>query len=116
MENWVNIIVSILSGLCVCIPLVYKLITTVSKCVREKNWNDLLNLVMKFMSEAETMFQTGEERKNYVLMAVKASASTINYDIDMDVVSEMIDNLCALSKKVNAPKEDVVEENVKAEG
>lgn len=106
MENWVNIIVSILSGLCVCIPLVYKLVTTVTKCVREKNWEDLLGLVMKFMSEAETMFQTGEERKNYVLMAVKASANTINYDIDMDVVSEMIDNLCALSKQVNAPKKE----------
>ena len=38
-------------------------------------------------------------------MAVKASADTVNYDIDMDVVSKMIDDLCAMSKVVNAPKE-----------
>lgn len=116
MENWVNIVVSILSGLCVCVPLVVKLVSVVEQCVREKNWNELLNMVMTFMTEAESMFQTGEERKSYVLIAVKASADSINYDIDMDVVSDMIDNLCALSKQVNAPKEEIVEENIKAEG
>ena len=42
---------------------------------------------------------------------VQASANLVNYDIDMEVVSEMIDSLCAMSKKVNAPvEEQVVEE------
>ena len=35
---------------------------------------------------------------------------TINYDINMDVVSNMVDALCAMSKKVNAPKEEIIEE------
>jgi hypothetical protein len=35
------------------------------------------------------------------MMAIKASADTIDYDIDMAVVSKLIDDLCALSKEVN---------------
>ncbi len=113
MENWVNIVVSILSGLCVCVPLVVKLVSVVEQCVREKNWNELVSLIIQFMNEAESLFSSGEERKNYVMIAIKASADTIDYDIDMDIVSNMIDDLCAMSKIVNAPKE--VEE-AKAEG
>lgn len=105
-SNIMNCIISILSGLCVCIPLVYKLVITIRQAVREKNWQSLLELVTNLMKEAETKFATGAERKDYVLMAVKASADTVNYDIDMDVVSKMIDDLCAMSKIVNAPKEE----------
>ena len=105
MENWVNLIVSVLSGLVVVIPLVYKLIEFVQKATKEKNWVELFKLVSNFMTEAELKFSTGAERKDYVIMAVKASADTVNYDIDMDVVSKMIDDLCAISKVVNAPKE-----------
>ena len=105
MENWVNLIVSVLSGLVVIIPLIYKLIEFVQKATREKNWADLLRLVTNLMTEAEAKFATGAERKDYVLLAVKASADTVNYDIDMDVVSKMIDDLCEMSKVVNAPKE-----------
>lgn len=104
--DWLDIILSILSGLAVTIPLVVKLISVVKEAVQEKNWTALVNLVTKFMQEAEPLFQTGEERKNYVMIAIKASADTINYQIDMDVVSKLIDDLCAMSKKVNAPKEE----------
>ena len=34
---------------------------------------------------------------------VKASADSINYPLDMDVISELIDSLCAMAKTVNAP-------------
>lgn len=107
IENIISLIVSALSGLCVCIPLVYKLVITVQQYIREKNWTNLLALIMKYMAEAEHMFQEGQERKNYVIMAIQASASTLNYDIDMTVVSQMIDDLCSLSKIVNAPNEEI---------
>jgi hypothetical protein len=55
------------------------------------------------------MFKTGEERKQYVLLAIKASADTIDYEIDMDQVSKLIDELVAMSKVVNAPSEEVKE-------
>ena len=43
-------------------------------------------------------------------MIVKASADTINYDIDLEKVSELIDSLCAMTKIVNAPKTEEVSE------
>ena len=107
--DWVNVIVSILSGLAVVIPLAVELVKWVKKAVQEKNWSKLITLVMTFMAEAEKMFSTGEERKNYVLMAIKASADTINYTIDMEQVSKLIDELAAMSKIVNAPVEEVKE-------
>ena len=36
---------------------------------------------------------------------VKASADTVDYDIDMEVISKLIDDLCKMSKTVNAPDE-----------
>ena len=102
--DWVQVVVSILSGLAVAIPLVVKLIEYVTKAVKEKNWKALLDLVTSLMQDAEFKFSTGEERKSYVMLAVKASADTINYDIDMDVVSKLIDDMCSMSKIVNAPK------------
>lgn len=104
--DWLNIVVSILSGLAVAIPLVVELVKWIQKAVQEKNWQTLLELVTTFMKEAESKFATGTERKDYVMLAIKASADTINYKIDMDIVSKLIDDLCAMSKVVNAPNEE----------
>lgn len=108
--DWVNMIVSILSSLAIVIPLVYELVVWIKKAIQEKNWSKLITLIMTFMAEAEKMFSTGEERKSYVLMAIKASADTINYPIDMEQVSKLIDELAAMSKIVNAPVEKAEEE------
>lgn len=107
--QWYEIIISVLSGLIAVIPLVVKLVEYVKKATKEKNWNDLLKLVTNLMEQAEVKFSNGDERKEWVLMMVKASADTINYDIDLNQVAGMIDSLCAMTKVVNAPK---VEEEV----
>ena len=98
--EWYEILISVLTGLAATIPLVIKLIEWVQKAVQEKNWNELLKLVMNLMEQAEAKFDNGDERREWGLMMVKASADTINYEI---VVAQMIDSLCELSKKVNAP-------------
>lgn len=103
--EWYEILTSILTGLAVTIPLVVKLVEYVQKAIKEKNWNNLLTLVMKLMAEAESKFDNGADRKQWVLGMVEASADTINYDIDLEEVGKLIDSLCAMSKKVNAPKE-----------
>lgn len=115
--NWYEVIISILSGLAVAIPLVIKLVEYVQKAIKEKNWKDLLELVTNLMKEAEGKFDNGSDRREWVLTCVKATADTINYDIDMDVVGKLIDDLCAMSKIVNAPKEEnkEVEPEVEAE-
>ena len=110
--DWYEVIISILSGIAVAIPLVIKLVEYVRKAIKEKNWKDLLELVTNLMKEAEGKFDNSTDRKEWCLMMVKASADTINYDIDLEQVSNLIDNLCAMSRVVNAPK-DV--EEIKAE-
>ena len=102
--EWFEIIISILSGLAATIPLAIQLVKWIGKAIEEKNWNQLVTLVMNLMAEAETKFDNGADRKTWVLSAVEASAKTINYPIDIEAVSKLIDDLCALSKQVNAPK------------
>ena len=102
--EWMNFVLSILSGLIVAIPLVVKLVETVQKYVKEKNWSPLMDLVLDYMSEAEELFENGAERKEYVLAMVEASAAFANCNVDIEVIGKMIDEICAASKKINAAK------------
>ena len=102
--EWYEVLISILTGLSVTIPLVVKLVEYVKKAVQERNWGKLVALVMRLMQEAEEEFDNGTERKTWVMGMIEASADLIDYDIDMNQVSELIDDMCALSKVVNAPK------------
>ena len=99
--EWMKYVVAILTGLATAIPLVIKLVEYVQKAVKEKNWNKLLDLVMSLMEEAEKKFEDGATRKEWVMAMVKSSADSINYDIDMEAVSELIESLCEMSKIVN---------------
>ena len=96
---------SVLAGLATAIPLAIKLVEYVQKAVKEKNWGKILEMVMKYMATAEEKFDNGADRKEWVLAMVKASADTVDYDIDMEVISKLIDDLCKMSKTVNAPDE-----------
>lgn len=100
-----RLLVSVLAGLATAIPLAIKLVEYVQKAVKEKNWSKMLNVVMEKMALAEDMFDNGADRKEWVLAMVKVSAETINYDVDMKAISQLIDDLCKMSKKVNAPIE-----------
>ena len=99
-------ILSIVAGLAAAIPLVIKLVQYVQKAIKEKNWGQLLDLVMSLMEEAEEKFADGATRKEWVMAMVQASAESINYDIDLAAISELIDSLCDLTKKVNAPADE----------
>lgn len=61
----------------------------------------MLKLVMNLMAEAEEKFTKGSEKKEWVLDELRAMTNTLNYDIEWDVVSDMIDKICDLSKELN---------------
>lgn len=100
-----SVLPGLITSLVAIITLTIKLIEYVKKAIKEKNWNEVLKLVMKYMEEAESKFETGADKKEWVLAMIKASADTINYDIDMDVISKLIDDLCDMSNAVNPPSE-----------
>lgn len=105
MQNfdW-NIIVSLLAGIATCIPLVIKLIKYVQSAIKEKNWAVLMKAVISYMEKAETLYTDGESRKTWVMEMIEQTAKNINYDLDDEAkqkVSDMIDSMCDLSKKIN---------------
>ena len=98
---WIQAIISVLSGIAVLVPLIIKLVEYIKKSVQEKNWNQMLKLVMNLMAKAEEMYDTGAEKKEWVLAELHAVADTLNFPIDWVVVSDMIDALCEMAKEVN---------------
>ena len=104
MEQWTDLIVAIFVGLATAIPLIIELVKYVKAAIKEKNWNVILNLVIQYMQVAEEKFESGAERKEWVLEMVKESAKTVDYDLDLTAISNLIDQLCNMSKLVNTKK------------
>ena len=104
-EQIVNLVVAVLAGLATCIPLAMKLIQYVKKATQEKNWSGLLDLVMKLMEQAEKKFADGVTRKEWVMAMVQTSAEYVQYPMNVQALSEMIDQLTNLTKNVNVKKE-----------
>ncbi len=103
VEQIVSIIVAILTGLAACIPLAAKLVTFAKQVAQEKNWGAYLGLAVKLIQQAEQKFNDGATRKEWVMAMVQASAEYINYPVDSDALSNLIDALVGMSKTVNVP-------------
>lgn len=113
--NWAQLIIAILGGIATAIPLIIKLVDVVKSSVREKNWNQLVKMTMDYMTQAEKNFESGAERKEWVMSMVKTSAATINYTLtDEDIIklSDLIDAICSASKIINneLEKQKAIEE------
>lgn len=104
-EQIVSLIVAILSGLAACIPLAIKLVQYVQKAAQEKNWAALLGLLVDLMEQAEQKFNDGATRKEWVMAMVQTSAEYINYPIDTEALSQLIDSLVDMTNVINAPEE-----------
>lgn len=102
MEKWIELIIAILSGLVATIPLAIQLVKYVKAAIQEKNWSKIMKLVLNLMTEAEKNYATGAERKQYVMSSIESIRDTLNYQVDMDQISQMIDAIVAASKTINA--------------
>ena len=101
---WIQIAISIFSGIAVAIPLIIKLVNVVKDATRSKNWNLLIKMTMDYMTEAEKNIASGAERKEWVMSMVIASAANINYpmtDDDVKKIEDLIDAICDASKILN---------------
>ena len=99
--DWLQTIIYLLPTITTLVVLVVKLVQAVQKAIKEKNWNQLVDMVMSYMVEAEEKFSDGATRKEWVMAMIRNSAELVNYDINMDEVSILIDKLSEMSKKVN---------------
>lgn len=64
-----------------------------------------MKLVMKYMTVAEQKFIEGAEKKEWVMAMIKATSDSLNFKIDYNVVSDMIDQICAASNNINVKGE-----------
>ena len=104
-EQIISVIVAVLSGLATCIPLAVKLVQYVKQATQEKNWAGLLDLFMQLIEQAEKKFADGATRKEWVMAMVQTSAEYVQYPMDVQALSDMIDQLTNLTKNVNVKKE-----------
>ena len=102
MEKYIELIIAILSGLVATIPLAIQLVKYVKAAILEKNWSKVMKLVLNLMTEAEKNYATGAERKQYVISSIESIKDTLNYQVDMEQISQMIDAIVAASKTINA--------------
>ena len=100
-----NLILRIVAAVVPMVPLVIALITFVKKSIQEKNWKQMVNLALKLIVEAEGLFVTGAEKKDYVMKLVKAAAEEINYTVDEKALSDLIDSIVSVTKSVNVEKQ-----------
>ena len=98
-------ILAALPGIAAIISLIIALVKYIHKSIQEKNWAPLIGLIMSLMEEAETKFAEGATRKEWVMAMVKTSSEYINYPVDTEVLSTMIDSLCDMTKVINAESE-----------
>lgn len=108
MSEWLASVPGVLTALAAIIPLVIQLVKTTNILVKEKRWSKLMQLATDLIAVAEEKLATGEDRKAWVMAMIKASAEDLNISYDEKVISDLIDSLVAMSKKVNvpAPQED----------
>lgn len=101
--EYFDLIIIGLPGAVAVVVLTMQLVKYVQKSIKEKNWANLVTMVMNYMAEAERLFENGSDKKAWVMGMIQESAEQINYPIDMDAVSVLIEQLCDMSKKVNPP-------------
>lgn len=104
-KDWIDLVVAILAGVATAIPLICKLVQAVRENVREKNWGMMVGVVLDLMEDAETLFESGAERKEWVVAGALSLSRLVDYDIDAEAIGDLVDRLCDMSKKVNAPPE-----------
>jgi len=91
----------ILVGLAAVIPLAIALIKYVQKATEDKNWNVIVKMVLDLMVQAEHDYATGAERKEFVMNQMKVMAASVDFEVDWDKVSDLIDALCDMAHEVN---------------
>lgn len=63
-----------------------------------------MGLLIELMEQAETMFDEGATRKEWVMAMAQTSAEYIAYPLDTAALSNLIDELVAMTKNINTPE------------
>lgn len=104
--EFVKLILSNLSGIIEIVALVIILVKYMRQAIKEKSWTKIVRMISVYMERSEPMFDNGADRKAWVTKMIQEFANSIGYDINMTEIGQLIEDLCAMSKVVNAPNEE----------
>lgn len=93
--------ICILSGATVCLPLVIKLLRLAADSVREKSWRGVVALTAELMAQAEREIASGSDRREWVVDMTMTAAGKLGCEISKDELGQLVDELCAMAKRVN---------------
>lgn len=101
----IEFMITVLSGVAVCVPIIIALGSTISDYIKEKNWSAIVSFVLDYMTQAESLFEKGVDRKIWVMEMLEETVIQLNYTYDEEAkakVSAMIDSICDASKIINS--------------
>lgn len=102
MDNQVlMIILDVLAAIAILIPVGYSIFRVVSKAFKDKDYAKLLSNALDLIVVAEEKYSNGEDKKKFVLDMLSEIAKKAGIKYDADKLSATIDEIIALSKKVN---------------
>lgn len=104
MNNVFNFIIANAAAIVAIIGLLFTTVEYVAKAYKEKNWAQLVALVLTDMTEAEKLFMPGEEKKKWCLARLQGHANEVGYLLDDEAIykiSKLIDDVCDASKSLN---------------
>ena len=94
------------AGIATALPLVARVTRLVQELAQARNWGKAIGLVIGLMEDAEELTLSGADKKAWVMQGFKSMAEIVDYDIDDEALGNLIDQLAAMSKKVNVKGEE----------
>ena len=101
LTDILSLILAIITGLSTAIPLAIQLVKYINLAIKERNFGKIMKIALELMAEAEENYATGAERKEYVMDSIRKLSDSLDYAVDFDAVSDMIDAIIESSKKIN---------------
>lgn len=99
MDNfWLGFIIAVAAAAATLIPLGVALYKKMKGAVETNDWVPVMSLVISLMADAKERFEHGSDKKEWVLGQLRVIAQEMNYNLDEEAVSKLIDSICDLGK------------------
>lgn len=103
----VNFVIEHFDTIISLILLLGSAVSTIALAIKTKNWNKIASFVKECVKEAEAFAHyTGEEKKAYVMTKANQYALSKKIKFNATKVSNLIEEVVALSKEVNQRDKD----------
>ena len=101
MKEYIDLIIAICGAISVIVPLAIKYYNAIKALIKEKNYVKILDIMRGAATEAEKLYESGAERREYVLNIIKVSCDNLKVDYDEKRFDEELTKLIDATKEIN---------------